>query len=207
MTTTLKTWIKLKEGLESLVDSGTLEEAIEKLEFYTTANVNLMENWEHDNTISEICIGGHDNYKCLCGKQHLKLLHIFNVDGREDKYIIGSSCIDHIRRLREEYEDNQELMDKICEISGFCLHGEYALKHKACLRCGERAIRIGYDYKQKLRKDFCSDCLTKGDMLRCMDCRYRSIQIEKDYKGCYKRLCKRCWCMRRIKKPTTSKTN
>jgi ribosomal protein L32 len=204
MTTTLKTWIKLKEGLESLVDSGTIEEAIEKLEFYTTANVNLMENWEHDNTISEICIGGHDNYKCLCGKQHLKLLHIFNVEGREDKYIIGSSCIDHIRRLREEYEDNLELLEKIGDISICCIKGEYDQKHKACLRCGEMKIRKGYEYKKPFKKDFCGDCITNEGYFRCMDCKYGRFGVEKDYQGNYKTLCKRCWYIRRIKKPTTT---
>ena len=198
MTTTLKTWVKLKEGLESLVDSGTLEEAIEKLDFHTTANVNLLENLSEDSNISGVCKGETtDSYKCLCGKQHLKLLHIFNVDGKEDRYIIGSSCIDHIRRLREEYKDNQELLDKISEISGYCLQGEYDVKRKACVRCGKRTIRLGYEYKQKLRKEFCTDCLTKGDLLRCMDCRYRPVEIEKDYKGDYKTLCKRCWCLRR----------
>ena len=195
MTTTLKTWLKLKQGLENLVESENLEDAISKLQFYRTAHIDLFEDLGESHSIADICKG--ESYQCLCGQQHLKLLHIFDVDGKEDRYIIGSSCIDHITRLSDEYEDNQELLEKIGDISICCIKGEYEQKRKACLRCGEMKIRKGYEYKKPFRKDFCGDCITNEGYFRCVDCKYGRFGVEKDYQGNYKTLCKRCWCLRR----------
>jgi len=133
-------------------------------------------------------------FKCICGKKHLKNLHLFKHPKLEkEKLIIGSRCIEQVKLLKKVYEDNEGLKKKFDKILKKLKANEKILTHKNCLKCGELSITKDYEYENENRKHFCSNCIVNKKYIYCYHCNNKTIKIEKDWYGNFKKYCYPCY--------------
>ena len=133
-------------------------------------------------------------FKCICGKKHLKNLHLFGHPKLDkERLIIGSKCIEQVKTLKKVYEDNEELKKKFEKILKKLKKNEKILTHKACLKCGDLSITKNYEYDNEHRKHFCNKCIVNKKFINCYNCESRRIYIQKDYYGNFKKYCLPCY--------------
>jgi hypothetical protein len=134
----------------------------------------------------------HDrNESCLCGKEHLVVLNYFKCDVDNEIYIIGSNCIRHFVLIGKNTTADNNVIRYLNNIETELDTGLRALEYNKCLSCKDLKIKKGYEYKNKLHKVFCKDCIS-GERVKCCDCR-KLFPIGLDYQGNHKTRCMGCW--------------
>jgi len=195
------TFIALKKNLLDISYRNDLLEAVCDLDYLD--NVKYDEDEDDPFKIinqHEIDCDLHfpkDNFKCLCGKTHLKNLNIFSLDGKDENIIIGSTCIDRIQNLTSIHTKNEKLLNKITEILQLIDVDIKKNENKPCLKCGEYAIKKKTDYKNPHRNHLCKTCIINNNYIHCKECP-KKIKIEY-LRGTIKIRCKSCWWKNRNK--------
>ena len=189
-----KTYFKTKRHLEQIGNNEFLE-SLKQLDYKEMIQFDEVcddiKSVAANNDIGNRNIDD-DCFMCLCGKKHLKNLHIFNHEQCEDSLVIGSSCIKQIAEVMSAYKDNEDLYNKIQNIINKVKDAEKILRCNKCLRCD-----TNWCSKQAkgIRKYFCKDCIItnwKGeDCIHCIRCN-KTRPIKKTYEG-YALLCMGCW--------------
>ena len=135
----------------------------------------------------------NNNFVCLCGKQHLKNLHIFSHQDCDENIVIGSSCIKQVEMIADLYKDNVELFGKLTEILRKLKEAEKVLSHNLCQGCENVWIpknkkNVSYAWE----RDICKDCLSKYKThWRCSRCP-KWHKIKKTMRG-WNKICWQCW--------------
>jgi hypothetical protein len=192
-----RTFIPLKNTLESLVEDRDLLTSVMKLE-----HIRMVEFDEDEDNAQQVayinCI--HDlnrrkeeSFNCACGKNHLKNLHLFKHENCDQHIVIGSTCIRQIVQLKKIYSTNQELCSKLDKLLGDLKTAEKVLTHKQCKTCKDLCIRKDKKSEDMIENHLCKNCYNKKEqVIRCKDCRIW-IEVGYDYRGCVKRRCFPCW--------------
>jgi hypothetical protein len=128
---------------------------------------------------------------CLCGKEHLVQLNNFRCDIDNTVYVIGSQCIRHFVIVGKNITTDTNIINHLNNIDTSLNTGIRALDWDKCLSCKDLKIKKGYEYKNKLHKVFCKECIS-GERVKCCDCR-RLFPISLDYQGNHKPRCMTCW--------------
>ena len=197
-----QTFVPLKKKLEE-IGKCSMTDSIKDLTYkdfvdYNSAeedldSVQTQHNISEDN-VSRKC----EKFRCVCGKTHLKNLHLFTHKNKEDTIIIGSSCIEQLTILRDLYKDNEELAKRIDTIYLLMKKGERTKTHNKCITCKEyninkKKINEGSPLEIEIKNKICRRCRDLvANKIRCKDC-MSWIEISKDYKGQVKRRCLECW--------------
>lgn len=139
-----------------------------------------------------------DCFLCLCGKSHLKNLHLFRHDDLDEQLIIGSSCIKQVGRLQDAYTENQILKNKLDELMGDVKNAEKMKNYKPCYRCGDLCINKDTNYKYEHMNNYCRDCLVgkKHNFIKCTMCHIKVIPASQPLpydKNKFKEICGKCW--------------
>jgi len=200
-----KTYVPLMKGLKSL-DEGTIIETILKLKWvkqYTyDKDVDEVEDiCEHHHIDADRCVSKRgtidSNFKCICGKTHLKFLNMFNHTSLEERIIIGSMCLERLKVLSTLCGEHRELMDKIEEIMEAYGYAERKREYRRCWCCRRYEIKRDYDYVEPLHHHFCRNCLVKRRSRFYISCSRCKCEIKvcktKDGKN-WRLLCYKCWC-------------
>tara|TARA_R110000823_G_scaffold118370_6_gene242171 strand:- start:359 stop:1039 length:681 start_codon:yes stop_codon:yes gene_type:complete len=190
-----KTFIALKKNLLDISNKTDLLDAICDLDYIN----NIHFDDDEDDPIKLININNidgdlhykKDNFKCLCGKTHLKNLNIFSLKNKEQNIIIGSTCIDRIHNLTSIHSKNIALINKITEILELIDIDITKKENNPCLKCGDLAIKKKTDYKNPHRNHLCKTCIISNNYIYCKDCP-KKINIEY-LRGTIKIRCKSCW--------------
>ena len=198
-----ETYVRLKKKIESLDEGGSLVKSLldlthKHLEIYNKAEDSptaIINSYDID---EEECFDENENqFKCLCGKKPLKVLHIFEHDQCEQNVIIGSECISHIKQLGDLYSENSLLNKKIQEIIEARDTCARRRTHNKCKICKGLSIKKDYPYKKQWQKYFCAGCLYGDDKILCQGqlcCKKITIErIKINGKMSYKKLCIDCW--------------
>lgn len=141
---------------------------------------------------------------CSCGHQSLKYVNLMSASNGEE-FVLGNICVGNLLLGLKE-QDPEKLVYVITHIQTIYDKAETAIKelkqrkerenYLNCLRCKNKCINPNYNYKKEIRKHFCGDCI-KGDKVICVECKCKTINFEKDYRGNYKILCYPCWKSKR----------
>lgn len=198
-----KTFFCLKKNLEeinnqSLVDSLLSLDYKELVEFDEEFDDYEKIKEENDIYIKNC---GNNNFKCVCGKQHLKYLHIFTHDECDKNIIIGSSCVKEVEKLIEFYKENQEFVNFLTNLISQAKETEKVYRkkktHKSCYKCGDLCVKLGYDYKFKHMTNYCRSCLLgkNKSWIKCNICFQKVIPAseKKPYGKGFKEMCGKCW--------------
>ena len=190
------TFIALKKnlldisGIDDLIKSVLMLEYINNEKFEDDYEGEATEIIDNNNIDSQLH-WKNENFRCLCGKSHLKNLNIFSLENKEKNIIIGSTCIDKIHILSKLHQNNEALINKITEILQLMDIDTTKKENKPCLKCGEYLIKKKTDYKNPHRKNLCKICIIKNNYICCKDCP-KKIKIEY-LRGTIKIRCKSCW--------------
>lgn len=144
-----------------------------------------------------------DCFLCLCGKSHLKNLHLFNhSDLNGNQLIIGSSCIKQVCKLQDAYTENQILTQKLNQINGDVKLAEKMKVYKPCYKCQDLCINKNTNYKYEHMNNYCRDCL-KGKLhnfIKCTRCDIKVIPASQplpsynnENNDKFKEICGKCW--------------
>lgn len=163
--------------------------------------VDFVDTIKNANNISDINVKdtGDKNFMCLCGKQHLQNLHLFNHQDCPDKLVIGSTCIQQVEKLKLAYKDHTELCEKLDSIITSLKTSERVRTHNPCYKCEDLVIKKGYDYVKPHMKNYCKECLCgkDKDFIHCNICLTKvipaSVPVSKWAKGKFKEICGKCW--------------
>ncbi len=139
-----------------------------------------------------------DCFLCLCGKSHLKNLHLFDHEDTEDQILIGSSCIKQVANLQEAYVDNLALKNKLNELSSDVKLAEKTRNNKPCYKCGNLCINKSTNYKFAHMNNYCRDCLVgkTHSFIKCSSCHNKVIPASQPLpydKTKFKEICGKCW--------------
>ena len=197
-------YIRLMKGLGAL-DGGNLMDSILKLHYVKGMSYNPKEDTvdeivESGKMNRELCVNkdkeGIDNFNCICGKKHIYKLNLLNHTNVEGRILLGSTCVDRLKLLKELCGDHQEVLNKIDEIMERFGYAERKREYRKCWCCKKYEIKRGYNYTEALNKHFCRKCLTKRygkHYISCSRCKCE-IKVMKTKNGREWRLmCYRCW--------------
>tara|TARA_R100000654_G_scaffold2545_3_gene9393 strand:+ start:1223 stop:1861 length:639 start_codon:yes stop_codon:yes gene_type:complete len=149
-----------------------------------------------EHSISPMCFDGiGENFMCLCGKPHLKILNICSYKSHQDTYLLGSECIERLKELDCMKVADPQLKSKLDSWINIIKEKSLERGKKKCLTCGLKKVRKGYEYQDKRRKLFCKNCI-KGDYFKCPICKnWEKMKKEHalNFKGEVKDKCKTCW--------------
>jgi len=187
-----------KKCMEELGDnflSSLMKLNYKRLVEYNKDDDDLHQVVCENNIDEERNVKNGNNFMCLCGKAHLKNLHIFSHENTIKNLVIGSSCIHQVEKLKLVYSENIELCNKLNNIISQLKTAEKRLTHKECYKCGDLSIKKNKDYPHPNQKIYCKDCLLKNkDFIKCECCFFKTIKGgQRDYHGKYKRICGTCW--------------
>lgn len=138
-------------------------------------------------------------FVCLCGKTHLKNLHLFTHEDCDKKLVIGSSCITQVEQLKDAYKSNKDLVLKLEGIIKKLKTSEKLLTHNPCKKCGDVCIKKNYEYKNPHQKNYCKDCLCGKSKcwIHCKTCYIKVLPASQPLnswtKGKFKEDCGKCW--------------
>ena len=191
-----KTFIALKKNLIDISKTDDLLKVVCNLNYIN--NVKYSDDEEDDpikiiidNNIDEELHYRNENFRCICGKTHLKNLNIFSLNKKDKNIIIGSTCIERIATLSNIYTKNIKLINKITEILQLIDIDIIKNENNPCLKCGDLSIKKKTEYKNPHRKNLCKTCIISNDCIFCKDCP-KKISIEY-LRGTIKIRCKSCW--------------
>tara|TARA_R110002153_G_scaffold274315_1_gene448468 strand:- start:11933 stop:12763 length:831 start_codon:yes stop_codon:yes gene_type:complete len=171
---------------------------------YIKEKDNVEDIVEGNDLNEDLCVNkskGEKKFMCLCGKAHLKNLHIFRHKNEDKQFVIGSSCINQVEKLKDLYSGNLELKEKLEFIVGQLKQSEKKLTHNKCQKCGDFEVsrKEKKSYKnEKCEKLYCKSCLsiTKyKNKIKCQSC-YISIWAgakSSPYQKEYNKECPKCW--------------
>ena len=152
-------------------------------------------HWIYDKNVDE----NKDCFLCLCGKSHLKNLHLFkHEDLNASSLIIGSSCIKQVCSLQEAYNENQSLIQKLSELMCGVKLSERMKHFKSCYKCQDLCISKDTDYKFEHMNNYCRDCLVgkKHNFIKCSMCDIKVIPASQPLpydSNKFKEICGKCW--------------
>jgi len=140
-----------------------------------------------------------DCFLCICGKAHLKNLHLFEHEDLEGKQlVIGSSCIKQVEKLKMAYAENKELCDKLNTIISDLKDAEKVKKYKSCYKCKDLCINKTTDYKFPHMKNYCRYCLVgkTHSYIKCSRCKIKVLPASQPLpydNNKFKEICGKCW--------------
>jgi hypothetical protein len=173
-----RTYKRLSSGLKTWTDMEGFE-ALLKLShnaFRYIDNESDVSNIENEFNICEGNKvrnehGGICDYKCICGKKHIKHINIFNWDNQEHDFcvIIGSKCIEHLGMYEGLCEEYPELSVRVNQWVNVIKEEVKKLTNKQCVCCKRYAVRKNYKYKDEKKNYWCKKCVY-GDFVKCVKC-------------------------------------
>lgn len=197
------TLYSFKKQLEKITGENFID-SLMKLDYNKLVIFNKDEDilndivYEHD--IYEKNINEKKNcFVCLCGKTHLKNLHLFSHSKlEENQFVIGSSCIIQVSKLQNAYKDNISLCQKLQDFVNDLTTAERLNAYKSCYKCGERCIRKDTNYKLEHMHNYCRSCLLgkSNNFIKCSDCDDKVILASQPLphdKNKFKEICGKCW--------------
>jgi len=165
-------------------------------------DIESVRHFQSSNNIGDVNVksddGEHKCFKCLCGKQHLINLHLFDHADCDNKLVIGSTCIKQIEKFKLVYSADQALCQKLDSILASLKTSEKLITHKPCYKCNDLVIKKDYEYAKPDLMNYCRDCLVGHDknFIHCKMCKHRVIPASEplpyDNKK-FKEICKSCW--------------
>ncbi len=198
-----KTFYCLKKNLEE-INNQSLVDSLLSLDYKELVEFDKeFDDYEKMKEEQDIYIKnqGVNNFKCICGKQHLKYLNIFSHNECDKNIIIGSSCVKEVEKLIDIYTDNQQFVNFLTELISEVKETEksYMKKktHKPCYKCGDLCIKLNYDYKFKHMNNYCRSCLLgkNKSWVKCKRCFQKVIPAsqKKPFGTGFKDICGGCW--------------
>jgi hypothetical protein len=200
------TLYSFKNQLEKLGQSSFIE-SLMKLEYKEMVEFKEDDDdfntIKDDNDIHDVNVKPNkDCFVCLCGKQHLKNLHLFshsNIDGK--CLVIGSSCINQVEKIKKAYADNKELVKKLEKINGQIKNAEKLAKIKKdlkpCYRCGDMCLKKSSKTTHPHKKNYCVKCLVgkQKNFIKCNSCYIKVIPASKPlpFGNGFQEICSPCW--------------
>tara|TARA_R110002153_G_scaffold151087_2_gene302533 strand:- start:2822 stop:3568 length:747 start_codon:yes stop_codon:yes gene_type:complete len=196
------TLYSLKHKLEQIGGESFLQ-SLMKLDYNDTIEYD-----KEEDSLNEIayCNNIYDKnvdknkgcFLCLCGKSHLKNLHLFAHEDLEEQVIIGSSCIKQVCSLQDAYSENLELKDKLNGLYDDVKTAERNKNNKPCYKCGDLCINKSTNYKFEHMNNYCRDCLVgkTHSYIKCSKCHIKVIPASQPLpydKNKFKEICGRCW--------------
>ena len=152
----LRAYERLDNGFKDILGVGIIE-ALEDVEI-----IEQCGSITNVNTIIPECYDPlHNNYKCVCGKDHLVNLLICDHPNLpySQNMIIGSVCTQHfeIFSLLQSCEENKQNFLKIYE---YAKSTKYKLTKKKCSICNCYNVRISNNFtgEEKIKNTVCSKC-------------------------------------------------
>lgn len=203
------TFFCLKKNLEKIANQPFIESLMSMQYDYLEEFDGEVDDYEYTKENSNLhqlnCDDGGGNFKCICGKKHLKYLNIFTHEKCEKKLVIGSSCIKQVSNLSQVYIENEVLTDKLVKFLEKTKKNEKEAKrkntHNPCNKCKNFCIKKNYNYKEYLHNFYCKDCLICDSYILCNDChKFIRAGEKKPIKNEFKDKCGRCWYLSNHKK-------
>jgi hypothetical protein len=203
------TYGPLLEGLKKLDPRCDLIQSLLKMNYIVLVSagagdreVEKLCNHYYIDRERNVCIDkkGKKNFKCVCGKQHLKDLNLFTHTELEHRFIIGSACVRKLKDLKEVCGEYSELMVKIEEIMEKFGFAQRKKEYRRCWSCRKHTIKRDYEYKEYLNKHFCKNCLVtrkKQHYIPCQCCKTEIPVMRTNDKKAWRLLCKKCWWIRK----------
>ena len=197
------TLYSLKKNLEKITGENFIDSLMnldyKELVIFNKHEDNLnLTAFQHD--IYEKNINENKNcFLCLCGKSHLKKLHLFSHTKLiENQLIIGSSCIVQVSKLQKAYFDNLNLCKKLQGLVDDLTTAERLNAYKSCYKCGDLCIRKDTDYKLEHMHNYCRPCLLgkNNNFIKCSNCDDKVIMASQPLpydKNKFREICGMCW--------------
>ena len=197
---TLYSFKKEMENLGQNFISSLMMLEYDKLITYDKNDKTVSDIVEYNNIYNKNVKKDNECFMCLCGKQHLKNLHLFNHENCDNTIIIGSSCIEQVGSLKEAYKENRELYEHLTKINNRMKFNEKKkqdkLTKKECYKCKLFLIKKDYNYSNPHHNNYCKNCVNKYGKIVCSQCNLNRIDASipmKYNKNEFKKICKGCW--------------
>ena len=187
---------RLTESLRKNTQSENGWVALLDMEYNKYLEVKDLDEFETEWGTESIHPKNYENetMNCMCGKCNIKRITImdYNRSPHYKHICLGSECIETTLKFLKDIENVDNIRDKLISWKDRIEVERKKYSHKKCVGCDEYKIRKGYKYKNKIRNDWCKDCII-GPKVKCSNCpRYRFYQISKITNKPMK-LCRSCY--------------
>ncbi len=187
-------------GGQTFIDS-LMDLSYDKMIEYDEEEDDYNSTKTNENIYEKNCKDEKECFLCICGKQHLKNLHIFNHNKTDKCIVIGSSCITQVEKLKNVYSENQALANKLGQIITKLKDNEKLAKkmktHKPCAKCGDLCINKKGGYKYPHMNNYCRTCLLGKDKcwIKCSQCCVKLVKPSQPmpFGEGFKKICGSCW--------------